>query len=85
MKRRDALLLFSTGAACAVPLSLVSADEAKSLTDSEFETLLHELLKVELLPGEAARIRAAYIAAGIIGNNEPRVQPSLAYDPEVEL
>ncbi len=85
MKRRDALLLLSTSAACAVTLSLVSADEAESLTDAEFETLLRDLLEIEPLPGEAARIRAAYIAAGIISDNEPRVQPALAYDPEVEL
>lgn len=85
MKRREALLLLSTSAACAVPLSLVSADEVESLTDAEFETLLREFLELEPLPGEAARIRAAYIAAGIISNNEPTVQPALAFDPEVEL
>jgi hypothetical protein len=85
MKRRDAVLfLGSAGVGTVLPAAAEETARTSGLTEAHVEALLRELAGVEPLPGEAARIKEALLGRSAVPETDPRVQPALAFHPEVE-
>jgi hypothetical protein len=86
MKRREAFMaLGCAGVSWAVRAALAAAPPGQELTEEEVAALLRSVARVEPRPGEAALIRQALSEPSPTGGTDPRVQPALVFDPEVEL
>ena len=86
MERREVLLaLAGAGATLALEGCNNSSSGSNELTDADFERLLRLMAGVELKPGQAAEARKILATIRFKGSIDPRVQPSMVFDPEVDL
>jgi hypothetical protein len=84
MNRRDALsVLAASGAALSPPL--VACLEAQEASPEAMAWLLRTIAGVEPLPGEAGAVRNALLSFRVEIPSDPRVQPALDFNPEVEV
>jgi len=89
MKRREAFMVLGlAGVGTLLPAAPVDGAPADAssgeMTDQHAEILLRYLARVEPRPGEAARVREALNSAPPVADTDPRIQPALAFHPEVE-
>jgi hypothetical protein len=59
--------------------------KSAALADGDIELLTRELTGVALKPGQAASIRKMLATMRFHGHVDPGVQPSLVFDPEVDI
>jgi hypothetical protein len=85
MNRREAFLAVGAGAALVLPRELLDAAQAGDLSADQVEALLRSIVGIEALPGEAERIKKALLESRATRETDPRLQPALAFDPEVEV
>lgn len=81
MKRRQALtsmLAVATGAGASTP----SAEAQGFSLEAVEQMLRHQGMKP--LPGEAARVRAVLLATRFVGSADPRIDPAVRFDPEID-
>lgn len=60
-------------------------EKSAAVADGDIELLTRELTGVALKPGQAASIRKMLATMRFHGNVDPNVQPSLVFDPEVDI
>ena len=60
-------------------------EKSPAVADGDIELLTGELTGVALKPGQAASIRKMLATMRFHGNVDPNVQPSLVFDPEVDI
>ena len=85
MERRDMLrALAATSAALALDGS-IEAQAPEALTDADVDRMIRLLAGVAPPPGQVAAAREMFIAMRFKGTVDPPVQPSLVFDPEVDL
>jgi hypothetical protein len=84
MERREALLSLAAAIGVAATPELVEALQRRELSEEEAEALLRAVAKVEPRPGEANQVRARLSGMRFETRTDPRVQPALGFNPEVE-
>jgi hypothetical protein len=84
MKRRDTFAALGLAGLGSILPELAAAAAAGELTEDQVAALLRQVAGVEARPGEAARVRDALKEARATAETDPRVQPALGFDPEVE-
>jgi hypothetical protein len=82
MKRRESFAVLGLAGIGSILPEL--AAEAGGLNDEQVAALLRHVAGVEPRPGEAARVREALAGTKATAETDPRVQPALGFDPEVE-
>jgi hypothetical protein len=86
MNRRDALRsLAGTGAALTLEACRHAPAPAGTLTDPDIERMVLALTGVVLKPGQVAGVREMLRTMRFTGRVDPAVQPSLVFDPEVDV
>jgi hypothetical protein len=65
--------------------ALAQALQGRELSEAQVEALLRSLAEVEPTPGEPAHVRAFLEELRFRTETDPRIQPALGFDPEVEL
>lgn len=86
MKRRDVLRsLAATGTGMALGGCTPKPAAIGTVTDGDVERMLRTMRGVELTPGQAAPVREMLLTMRYKGTVDPRVQPSLVFDPEVDI
>jgi hypothetical protein len=60
-------------------------EKSAAVADGDIELLTRELTGVALKPGQAASIRKMLATMRFHGHVDPSVQPSLVFDPEVDI
>ena len=86
MKRRDVLRwLTGSGAALSLDGCLHPPAGRGALTDSDIERAAISMAGIALKPGQAAGVREILGTMRFKGNVDPAVQPSLGFDPEVDV
>jgi hypothetical protein len=84
MKRRESFAVLGLAGIGSILPELAAAPEAGGLNDEQVAALLRHVAGVEPRPGEAARVREALAGTKATAETDPRVQPALGFDPEVE-
>jgi hypothetical protein len=86
MNRRDALRsLAGTGAALTLEGCTKAPAQPGPPTDDDIERVALALTGVGLKPGQAAGVREMLRTMRFNGTVDPAVQPSLIFDPEVDI
>jgi hypothetical protein len=86
MRRRDVLRsLAGTGAALSIGGCTRTPDQPGALTDADLERMAAALTGISLREGQAAGVRQALATMRFKGTVDRAVQPSLVFDPEVDL
>jgi len=86
MKRRDVLRsLAVTGAGLALEGCTQQPATTGTLTDADVERMLRTMTGFEPKPGQAAPVREMLASMRFKGTVDPRIQPSLVFDPEVDV
>ena len=86
MKRRDILrALGATGAGLVFKGCASQPATTNTLTDADVERMLRTMTAFEPAPGQAASVREALVRMRFEGTVDPKIQPSLGFDVEVDV
>ena len=86
MKRRDVLRSLA-GVGAALPFDGCGhpRTEPATLTDADVERMAVSLSGISITRGQAAGVQEMLARMRFKGNVDPTVQPSLVFDPEVDV
>jgi len=86
MHRRDALRsLLGTSAAFTLSSCTRTSNVTDGLSDADIGKIALALTGITLKPGQAAGVRELLLAMRFKRTVDSRVQPSLVFDPEVDV
>ena len=86
MKRRDVLrAVAATSAGLVFEGCAPEPASTNTLTDADVERMLRTMTPFKPAPGQAASVREALARMRFEGTVDPKIQPSLGFDVEVDV